>query len=90
MTTFIYISGGSEQVWACFPWLHLYYNYLEMIKAQFPIGQHFLGFYIIKTKWETSYQETPSPPNVQRQNDITKDKIGSWAFPKRLDKLCQS
>ena len=35
----------------------LYCNYLEMIKAQFLIGQHFLGFTIIK-KLKTSCQET--------------------------------
>ena len=37
MTTFIYIPGGLEQVWeqvwACISSLHLYCNYLEMIKA---------------------------------------------------------
>ena len=42
-----------------------YCNYLEMIKAQFLIGQDFLGFDVIK-KLKTSYQETdPHPPNVK-------------------------
>ena len=49
----------------------LYSNYLEMIKAQFLIGQHFLGFAIIK-KLKTSCQETPTP--ICR-NDVIKDKI---------------
>ena len=49
MTTFIYIPGiyipgGLEQVWACISSLHLYGNYLEMIKAQFLKGHHFHGF----------------------------------------------
>ena len=48
MTTFIYIPGGGggggrvEQVWAFISSLHLYCNYLEMIKARFLIGQDFL------------------------------------------------
>ena len=50
MTTFIYIPRGLEQTWACISWLHLYCNYLEIIKAQFLIDQHFLGFDIIKNK----------------------------------------
>ena len=48
MTTFIYIPGRSENIWGCISWLHSYCNYLEMIKAQFVIGQHFLGFDIIR------------------------------------------
>ena len=43
-----------------------------MIKGQFQIGQHFLGFDIIKNL-KTSYQETNSP---KHQNvDVIKDKI---------------
>ena len=41
-------GGGLEQVWACISSLHLYCNYLEIIKAQFLIGQDFIGFEIIK------------------------------------------
>ena len=48
MTTFKYIPWGLEQVCACISWLHLYFNYLEMIKAQFLIGQHFLCFDMLK------------------------------------------
>ena len=44
MTTFIHVPLGLEQVWACISSLHLYCNYLEMIKARFLIGQDFLGF----------------------------------------------
>ena len=62
MTTFIYIPGGLEQVWACISWLHLYWSYLEMIKAQLLKGDHVLGFNIIK-KLKTSCQEPPPPPN---------------------------
>ena len=61
MTTFIHVALGLEQVWACISLLHLYCNYLEMIKARFLIGQDFLGFDIIKN-WKTSYQEKPPPP----------------------------
>ena len=71
MTTFIYIPWGLEQVWACISSLHLYCNYLEMIKARFLIGQDFLGFDIIKI--EKRHVRKPPPP--KRQNDIIKEKI---------------
>ena len=45
---FIYIPRGLEQVWECISLLHSYCNYLGMIKAQFLIGQHFLGFDMLK------------------------------------------
>ena len=61
MTTFIYIPWGLEQVWACISSLHLYCNYLEMIKARFLIGQDFLGFDIIK-KFKNVISGTPPPP----------------------------
>ena len=71
MTTFIYIhTRGLEQ--ACISWLHCNYcNYLQMIKAQFLIGQHFLGFDIIK-KLENVISRTRPP---KHQNDLIKDKI---------------
>ena len=74
MTTFIYITGGLEQVWTCISLLHCNYcNYLEMIKAQFLIGQHFSGFDITK-KLENVISRNPTP---KRQNDVIKDKIDS-------------
>ena len=76
MIIFICIPGALEQVWACISWLHWYCNYLEMIKAQSQIAQHFLGFDIIKN-WKMSYQETP-----KRQNDVIKDNTDLWVFPK--------
>ena len=42
------MPGGLEQVWACISSLHLYFNYLKMIKAQFLNGYHFLSFGVIK------------------------------------------
>ena len=74
MTTFIYVPLGLEQVWACISSLHLYCSYLEMIKAQFLIGQDFLGFDIIK-KLKNVISGNTYPPSPQRQNDIIKDKI---------------
>ena len=71
MTTFIYIPGGLEQVWGCISSLHLYGNYLEMIKAQFLKGHHFLGSEII-IKLENVISGNPTP---KRQNDVIKDKI---------------
>ena len=62
MTTFIYIPGGLEKVWACISWLHLYWNYLEMIKAQLLKGHHFLGFNIIK-KLKNVISGNPHPPS---------------------------
>ena len=59
MTTFVYIPEGLKQAWACISWLFVY---LEMIKAQFPIGQYFIGIDIIKEIEKTSYQETSPPP----------------------------
>ena len=73
MTTFIYLPGGLERVWVCISSLHLYCNYLEMIKARFLIGQDFLGFDIIK-KIEKRHIGKPHLP--KRQNDVIKDKIG--------------
>ena len=73
MTSFIYIPGGLEQVWACISSLYLYCNYLEMIKARFLIGQDFLGFDIKKLKNVISGNPYPPPPI--RQNDVVKDKI---------------
>ena len=71
MTTFIYIPGGLEQVWACISGLHFYCNYLGMIKAQFLISQR---FEMIK-KNEKRHIRKPPPP--KRQNDVIKDKIDS-------------
>ena len=79
MTTFIYIPGELEQVWACISWLHLYCKYLEMIKVQFVIGQHFLGCDIV----ENVILGTPHP-TPKHQNDVIKDKIDSWVFPKYI------
>ena len=62
MTTFISMPGGLEQVWACISSLHLYFNYLKMIKAQFLKGYHFLGFGIIE-KLENNISGTP--PNAK-------------------------
>ena len=74
MTTFIYIPGGLEQVWACISWLHLYSNYLEMMKAQFLKGHHFLGFNIIK-KLKNVISGNPNPLPPKCKNDVIKDKI---------------
>ena len=63
MATFIHIPGGLEQVWARISSLHLYCNYLEMIKAQFLKGHHFLGFDIIK---KIGKRHIRKPPNVKR------------------------
>ena len=60
MTTFIYIPWGLEQVLACISSLHLYCNYLEMIKARFLIGQDFLEFDIIK-KLKNVISGNPTP-----------------------------
>ena len=51
-----------------------------IIKAQFLTGQHFLDFDILKKIQKRHYQVTPPPPpkkkeNVQRQNNVVKDKI---------------
>ena len=64
MTTLIYVLLGLEQVWACISSLHLYCNYLAIIKAQFLIGQHFLGFDMIK-KLKNVISGNISPPNVK-------------------------
>ena len=49
-----------------------------IIKAQFLIGQHFLDI-DIKTIEKRHIREPPAPPppppNVQRQNDVIKDKL---------------
>ena len=67
MTTFIYILGGEGGRTGMYMYFMtaLYCNYLDMImiKAQFLICQHFLGFNIKKLK--TSCQETPTPANVK-------------------------
>ena len=60
----MYILGGLQQVWACISWLHLYCNYLEMIKAQFLKGHHFLGFIIKKLKNVISGNTHPTPPQM--------------------------
>ena len=44
-----------------------------MIKGQFQIGQHFLGFDIIK-KFEKHHIRKPPPPKHQSV-DVIKDKI---------------
>ena len=76
-------------IWACISSLHLYCNYLEMIKAQFLKGHHFICFDKIKN-WKTSYQEIPPPPPPpKRQNDVIKDKIDLWVFPKPSDIFMQ-
>ena len=49
-----------------------------MIKAQFLIGQNFLGFDMIK-KLEKSHIKKPPPPKCQ--NDIVNDKIDLRVFP---------
>ena len=78
MTTFIYIPGWLEQVWACISWLHLYCNYLEMIKGTIwiLIGQHFPGFDIIK-KFNNVISGTPP----WCQNDFIKDKYDLMSLP---------
>ena len=48
-----------------------------MIKAQFLIGQNFLGFDIIKKL----KRHIKKPPPPKRQNDILKDKIDLRVFP---------
>ena len=79
MTIFMYVPLGLEQVWACISSLHLYCNYLEMIKARFLIGEDFLGFDIIKKlKKHHLRKHLPLP---QCQNDAIKDKIDSRVFP---------
>ena len=67
MTTFIHVPLGLEQVWARISSLHLYCNYLEIIKARFLIGQDFLGFDIIKKMKNVISGNTypPPPPNVK-------------------------
>ena len=75
MTTF---TRGLEQVWAWISSLHLYCNYLEMIKGWFLIGQDFLGFYLIK-KLKNVISGNPRSPKLQ--NGSIKDKIDSWIFP---------
>ena len=63
MTIFIYVPLGLEQVWACISSLYLYFNYLEMIKARFLIGQDFLGFDVIKKlKKHHIRKHLPPPP----------------------------
>ena len=71
MTTFIYIPGWLEQVWACISWLHLYCDYLEMIKAPFLKDHHFLGFNMIKKLKNV----IPGNPPPKCKNDVIKDKI---------------
>ena len=59
--------GGLEQVWTCISWLHLYCNYLEMIKAHFLKGHDFLGFNIIK-KLKNVISGNPHHRNVIKMN----------------------
>ena len=76
MTTFIYIqllAEGLEQVWACHDCICI--SYLEMIKAPFLIGLHFLGFDIIKNI------NNVVSGNPKRQNDVIKEKIDESADP---------
>ena len=65
MTTFIHVPLGLEQVWACISSLHLYCNYLEMIKARFLIGKDFLGFDMIKKLKNIISGNTYPPPPPQ-------------------------
>ena len=52
----------QTEVWACISGLHLYCNYRKMIKAQFLIGRHFLGFDILK---KIEKRHIRKPPNVK-------------------------
>ena len=80
MTTFIYVPLGLEQVCACISSLHLYCNYLEMIKARFLIGQdrHNKKFLIghdrhnkkIEKNHIRKHLTPPPPPPHKRKNDV--------------------
>ena len=67
MTNFIYIPDGLVTGMDMYfkTTIYINCNYLEMIKAKFLKGHHFLGFDIIK-KMENVISGNPGhPPNVK-------------------------